>query len=60
MNAYSVCGADDGAWRWEVIDADGETIAAGRSPSRDDAELAARDHAVRPVHVAETAQTTLA
>lgn len=48
MNAYSVSGTPDGAWLWEVIDAEGETIAAGRAPSRDDAERAARGAAAGP------------
>lgn len=60
MYAYSVSGTADGAWRWEVIDSEGETVAVGRSPSRDDAESAARGAAIRPGLVPEPAQTALA
>lgn len=60
MYAYSVSGTADGAWRWEVIDSEGETIADGRSASRDDAESAARGAAIRPGRAPEPAQTALA
>lgn len=60
MYAYSVSGTADGAWRWEVIDSEGETIAVGKCANRDDAESAARGAATRSAPPAEPAQTALA